>query len=77
MSPNVEAVANPLATACESEYIPDEIYILGNPGLSDYLDRVTSMLERIVVEYGSKTPLRASTMRRSSSGSSSTIAHRY
>lgn len=56
MSPNVEAVANPLATACESEYVPDEIYILGNPGLSGYLDCVTSMLERIVVEYGSKTP---------------------
>ncbi|MDL0120492.1 hypothetical protein PNQ29_12255 [Halobacterium salinarum] len=56
MSPNVEAVANPLAAACESGYIPDEIYILENPGLSDYLDRVTSMLERIVVEYGSDRP---------------------
>jgi len=56
MSPNVEAVANPLAAACESGYVPDEIYILGNPGLSSYLDSVTSVLERIVVEYGSKTP---------------------
>lgn len=56
MSPNVEAVANPLATACESGYVPDQIYILGNPGLSGYLDRVTSMLERIVVEYGGSTP---------------------
>lgn len=56
MSPNVEAVANPLAVACESKYIPDSIYILENPGLSGYLDRVTSMLERIVVEYGGEQP---------------------
>ena len=56
ISPNVEAVANPLAAACESGYIPNEIYILENPGLSGYLDRVTSMLERVVVEYGSEQP---------------------
>jgi hypothetical protein len=56
MSPNVEAVANPLAAACEAGYVPDEVYILENPGLSDYLDRVTSMLECIVVEYGNDTP---------------------
>ena len=56
MSPNVEAVANPLATACESGYVPDKIHILENPGLSNYLDRVTLMLERIVVEYGSEQP---------------------
>lgn len=56
MSPNIEAVANPLAIACESGYVPDEIYILENPGLSDYLDRVTSMLERVIVEYGSEQP---------------------
>ncbi len=56
MSPNVEAVTNPLAAACESGYIPGEIYILENPGLSGYLDRVTSMLERVVVEYGSEQP---------------------
>ena len=56
MSPNVEAVANPLATACESGYVPDEIYILENPGLSDYLDRVTSMLERVIIEYGNEQP---------------------
>lgn len=56
ISPNVEAVANPLTAACESGYIPNKIYILENPGLRGYLDRVTSMLERVVVEYGSEQP---------------------
>ncbi|MDG5777852.1 hypothetical protein VB773_19970 [Haloarculaceae archaeon H-GB2-1] len=61
MSPNVEAVANPLAAACETGYIPDEIYILENPGLSDYLDRVISMLECLVIEYGGERPKTAVT----------------
>ena len=56
MSPNVEAVANPLAAACESGFVPDEIHILENPGLSGYLDRITSMLERVIVEYGGERP---------------------
>jgi hypothetical protein len=56
-STNPEAVVNPLAAACtEWEYVPDKIYILGNPGLADQLDRIIDLAETIVVAYAGKRP---------------------
>ncbi|GGN24919.1 hypothetical protein [Halarchaeum nitratireducens] len=56
MSTDLEAVVNPLAAACESGYVPDELRVLRNPGVGDRFDTITSMMERVVVEYGGDDP---------------------
>lgn len=56
-STNPEAVVNPLAAACtEWEYVPDRIYVLGNPGVEDQLDRSISLAETIIEVYGGESP---------------------
>jgi hypothetical protein len=56
MSTNLEAVINPLIAACEEGFLPDELYVLDNPGVGDQFDDITSMMERVVVEYGGDDP---------------------
>lgn len=56
MSTNLEAVINPLAAACEEGFLPDELYVLENPGVSEQFDDITSMMERVVIEYGGEAP---------------------
>ena len=56
MSTHLEAVVNPLAAACEEGYLPDELHVLENPGVGDRFDDITSMMERVVVEYGGDDP---------------------
>lgn len=57
MSTNLEAVVNPLTAACEAGFRPTEIHVLNNPGLDDQFDDITSMMERVVVEYGGDDPV--------------------
>lgn len=56
MSTHLEAVVNPLAAACESGFLPEELYVLENPGVGDQFDDITSMMERVVIEYGGDDP---------------------
>jgi len=56
MSTNLEAVINPLAAACEDGFVPDELHVLENPGVTDQFDDITSMMERVVIEYGGDAP---------------------
>ena len=56
MSTHLEAVVNPLAAACEDGFLPDELHVLENPGIGDQFDDITSMMERVVVEYGGDEP---------------------
>ncbi|KAB1190748.1 MULTISPECIES: CRISPR-associated ring nuclease [Haloferax] len=56
-STNPEAVVNPLAAACsEWGFVPDHVYLLGNPGVADQFDRITELIEVIVEAYGGETP---------------------
>ena len=56
MSTNLEAVVNPLTAACEKGFVPDELHVLENPGVSEKFDDITSMMERVVIEYGGADP---------------------
>lgn len=56
MSTNLEAVINPLIAACEEDFLPDQLYVLDNPGVGDQFEEITAMMERVVVEYGGDTP---------------------
>lgn len=56
-STNPEAVVNPLAAACnEWGYVPDRIYLLGNPGVEDQIERIVELSKTIVEAYGGATP---------------------
>lgn len=56
-STNPEAVVNPLAAACtEWGYVPERIYLLGNPGVEEELDRITDLMTTVVEAYGGETP---------------------
>jgi hypothetical protein len=51
-STNPEAVVNPLAAACnEWGYVPDRVFVLGNPGVADRLDRIVTLAETIVEAF--------------------------
>jgi hypothetical protein len=56
MSPNLAAVINPLTAACEEGFLPDELHVLENPGVREKFDDITSMMERVVIEYGGDDP---------------------
>lgn len=56
-STNPEAVVNPLNAACtEWDYVPDEIRILGNPGVQEYLNRIRDLLDAVVRAHGGDPP---------------------
>ncbi|WP_255198518.1 CRISPR-associated ring nuclease [Halorarius litoreus] len=56
-STNPEAVVNPLAAACtEWGYEPDRVFLLGNPGVADQLDRIASLAATIIEAHSGETP---------------------
>ncbi|WP_338072708.1 hypothetical protein [Haloferax volcanii] len=56
-STNPEAVVNPVAAACsEWGFVPDHVYLLGNPGVAGQLDRIQELIGVIVEAYGGDTP---------------------
>lgn len=56
MSTNLEAVVNPLSAACDRGYVPDELYVLENPGVADQIDDIIGMMEVVVKEYAETDP---------------------
>jgi len=56
MSTNLEAGINLLIAACEERFLHDELYMLENPSVGNQFDDITSMMERVVVEYGGGGP---------------------
>ncbi|MFC5973969.1 hypothetical protein ACFPYI_21830 [Halomarina salina] len=56
MSTNLEAVINPLIAGCDEGFIPDELHVTKNPGVSEQFDDITAMMERVVIEYGGDAP---------------------
>lgn len=55
-STRVAPVVNPLAAACEAEYVPSEIYVLDNPAVSDITDEAVSLMKTTVTAYGENEP---------------------
>jgi len=55
-STNVEAIVNPLNAACNRGFVPDDVYILENPGVTDEVDQALAMIETIVEAYDEPAP---------------------
>jgi len=55
-STHVESVVNPLAAACTNGFIPDTVYFLDNPGVTDQLDRTIELTRAIITAHGGDDP---------------------
>ncbi|MFP4591512.1 MAG: hypothetical protein ACLFMX_04275 [Halobacteriales archaeon] len=55
-STRVAPVVNSLHAACHRGFVPDEVYLLDNPGIADVTPRVETMVEAIVTAHGGDTP---------------------
>ncbi len=51
-TPTMPGIQNPLTAACGSGYVPDEAYILSNPGVSDDVAQASEMFEVIIEAHG-------------------------
>lgn len=45
-------ILNPVTAACDQRYVPDEIWVLSNPGVAEYVAKATDRFEVIVEAYG-------------------------
>ena len=51
-TPTMPGILNPLTAACDHGYVPDEVWILSNPGVAAYVTEVTDRFEVIIDAYG-------------------------
>ena len=56
-STSVAPVVNPLIAACHEEYVPTDIHILDNPGISEVTTAATSLMKTVVTAHGGDEPV--------------------
>lgn len=55
-STNVEAIINPLNAACNAGFVPDDLNLLENPGVTEEIDQALEMIDVIIDAYGGEEP---------------------
>lgn len=55
-STTIAPIVNPLAAACDNEYIPTDIYVLSNPLIDDVTDAARTLMKTIVTAHGGDEP---------------------
>jgi hypothetical protein len=55
-STHPEAIVNPLNAACQSGFVPDEVYLLDTPGSTDAVDKSLETITTIINQYGGDEP---------------------
>ena len=51
-TPTMPGILNPVTAACDGGYVPDEVWVLSNPGVADYVAEATERFEVIIDAYG-------------------------
>lgn len=51
-TPTMPGILNPVTAACDRGYVPDEVWILSNPGVAEYVAEAADRLEVIIEAYG-------------------------
>lgn len=51
-TPTMPGILNPMTAACDRGYVPDEVWILSNPGVADPVAEAAERLEVIIEAYG-------------------------
>lgn len=55
-STHVEAIVNGLNAACQEGYVPDELYLIENPGVTEEVDRALELAVEIITAHGGDEP---------------------
>ncbi len=55
-STHVEAMVNSLNAACDQGFVPDELYLIENPGVTDEVERALDLAATIITAYGGDEP---------------------
>ena len=55
-STTLEAMVNPLNAACDGGFVPDRLYLLENPGVTEQVQRALDLIAEITTAYGSDEP---------------------
>jgi hypothetical protein len=51
-TPTMPGILNPLTAACDRGYVPDEAWVLSNPGVAESVANATDQFEVIIDAYG-------------------------
>lgn len=51
-TPTMPGILNPVTAACDRGYVPDDVRVLSNPGVAEYVAEATDRFEVIVDAYG-------------------------
>lgn len=51
-TPTMPGIVNPLTAACDRRYVPDEVWVLSNPGVAESVATATDYFEVVVDAYG-------------------------
>lgn len=55
-STHVEAVVNSLNAACDRGFVPDELHLIENPGVTEQVDRALALATTIITAYDGDEP---------------------
>lgn len=55
-STSVAPVVNPLIAACHQGFVPTDIHVLDNPGISDITSATTSLMKTVVTAHEGEEP---------------------
>lgn len=55
-STNVEAIVNSLNAACDEGFVPEDLYVIENPGVEEEVERALDLATTIITAYGGSEP---------------------
>lgn len=55
-STNIEAMVNSLNAACDRGFVPDELHLIENPGVTEEVDRALDLAATIITAYDGAEP---------------------
>lgn len=55
-STNIEAMVNSLNAACDQGFVPDELHLIENPGVTEQVDRALDLAATIISTYNGEEP---------------------
>ncbi|SDY91145.1 PDDEXK family nuclease [Halopenitus persicus] len=51
-TPTMPGILNPVTAACDQGYVPDNVWMLSNPSVAEYVTEATNRFEVIIDAYG-------------------------
>lgn len=55
-STHIEAIVNSLNAACDDGFVPEDLYVIENPGVTEVVDQALTLATTIITAYGGDEP---------------------